>query len=278
MSAIDANTILGTHDVLFITLDTLRYDVAAKALELGETPHLAAILPGRAWEKRHSPSTFTFGAHMSFFAGFLPTPAMPRGADHAAHERLFAVRFPGSETTSVRTLQFDTADIVSGFAAHGYCTICVGGTGFFNKRSQLGSVLPNMFQESWWGETLGVGSRSSSQNQIELAVERIAAQRADRRAFVFLNASACHAPHYFYVPGASRNTPETQRAALADFDSHLPRLLNALQKRAPVLTIICADHGSAFGDDGYRGHRLAHPSVWEVPYMETILSHTGAEA
>lgn len=271
MTAIDANACLGTHDVLFMTIDTLRYDVALKALQLGETPNLAAILPGGMWEKRHSPSSFTFGAHASFFAGFLPTPAMPRAVDRDAHERLFAARFPGSETASPRTLQFDTADIVSGFAGHGYHTICIGGTGFFNKRSPLGSVLPNLFHESWWNASLGVAARNSATNQINLAIERIEAQPAAQRLFVFLNAAACHAPHHFYVEGATRDSADTQRAALAEFDSHLPRLFGAMQARAPVLTIICADHGTAFGDDGYRGHRIGHAAVWDVPYMQAIL-------
>jgi hypothetical protein len=276
MNSIDANACLGTHDILFVTIDTLRYDVAVQALELGETPHLASILPGGAWEKRHSPSSFTFGAHMSFFAGFLPTPAMPRASGRCAHERLFAARFPGSETTSPRTLLFDTADIVSGFAGHGYQTICIGGTGFFNKRSPLGSVLPGLFHESWWNASLGVTSRNSAANQIGLAAERIKAQSAERRLFVFLNVSACHAPHRFYVEGATRDSPDTQRAALADFDSHLPRLLSAVQARAPVLAVICADHGSAFGEGGYRGHRLGHPVVWEVPYMQAVLPQRSA--
>ena len=35
--------------------------------------------------------------------------------------------------------------------------------------------------------------------------------------------------------------------------------------------VICSDHGTAYGEDGYTGHRLAHPVVWEVPYAEFIL-------
>ena len=30
--------------------------------------------------------------------------------------------------------------------------------------------------------------------------------------------------------------------------------------------VICSDHGTAYGEDGYTGHRLAHPVVWDVPY------------
>ena len=81
---IDAAAMIGTHDVLFVTLDTLRYDVAAAALAAGRTPCLAAVLPGGAWERRHSPATFTYAAHAAFFAGFLPTPIAPRQAPAAA--------------------------------------------------------------------------------------------------------------------------------------------------------------------------------------------------
>jgi hypothetical protein len=274
---IDARACLGTHDVLFLTLDTLRYDVAMAALERGNTPNLASILPNGAWEKRHTPSTFTYGAHHSFFAGFLPTPVEPRGRAGARHGRLFATRFQGSETTTPRTLVFDTADIVTGFAQHNYHTICIGGVGFFNKRTPLGFVLPSLFEESWWHETLGVSCRESAANQVSRAVKSIAAQPADKRLFTFVNFSACHAPHHFYVEDAARGSFETQCAALADVDRNLPPLLEAARKRAPMLIVVCSDHGAAFGEDDYWGCRVAHPVVWEVPYGEAILARVGHE-
>ena len=46
--------------------------------------------------------------------------------------------------------------------------------------------------------------------------------------------------------------------------------------RAPVLAIVCSDHGTAYGEDGYRGHRLAHPVVWTVPYAEFVLPRSPA--
>src|SRR4051794_612316 len=99
---IDANAVVGTHDILLLTLDTLRHDVARDCLRAGRTPNLAALLPGGAWEERHTPGSFPFAAHAAFFAGFLPTPARP-----GRHPRLFAVRFDGSETTAERTCVFD---------------------------------------------------------------------------------------------------------------------------------------------------------------------------
>jgi hypothetical protein len=82
---IDANRVVGTHDILLLTLDSLRYDVARECLRQGRTPNLAALLPGAAWEERHSPGSFTFAAHAGFFAGFLPTPARPSARNREAN-------------------------------------------------------------------------------------------------------------------------------------------------------------------------------------------------
>lgn len=102
-------SLVGTHDVLMVTLDTLRYDVAVEALAAGGTPLLARVLPEGKWEERHSPATFTYAAHQAFFAGFLPTPARP-----GPHARRFALRFAGSESTTPETMVFDAPDLISG--------------------------------------------------------------------------------------------------------------------------------------------------------------------
>ena len=117
--SVDMHRIVGTHDIVMITLDTLRYDVAQEQFRAGRLPHLAAHLPGSGWELRHTPGTFTYAAHCAFFAGFLPTPARP-----GSHARLFALRFDGSETTDAHTFVFDETDnIVEGLTQQGYRTI-----------------------------------------------------------------------------------------------------------------------------------------------------------
>src|SRR5688500_15271094 len=189
------NEIVGSHDLLFVTLDTLRYDVAARLLEEGRTPHLARHV--KRWEKRHSPGSFTFAAHTAFFAGFLPTPAEP-----GKHARLFALRFEGSETTSPETCVLDAPDIVRGLAARGYHTACIGGVGFFNKQNPLGEVLPGYFQESHWRPDLGVTNITSAENQVALAEEILARVPAEKRVFLFVNVSAIHQPNRSYIPGA----------------------------------------------------------------------------
>jgi hypothetical protein len=268
---LDANRLIGTHDVLFVTLDTLRYDVAQRLHEEGRTPNLSAVLPPGGWELRHSPGNFTFAAHAAFFAGFLPTPARP-----GRHPRLFALRFPGSETTTDRTFVFDAPDVVTGFRGIGYRTICVGGVGFFNKLSPLGRVLPDLFDESHWSPALGVTDPRSTENQVDLALDRVRPLPPGRRVFLFLNVSAIHQPNRFYLPGATGDSQESHAAALEYVDRHLGRLIAGLRRRGPVLAVACSDHGTAYGEDGYTGHRLAHPVVWDVPYAEFVLGPEGS--
>jgi len=257
---------IGTHDLALITLDTLRYDVAAEELAAGRTPNLAALLP-HGWELRHSPGTFTYAAHAAFFAGFLPTPARP-----GRHRRLFALRFEGSETTGPDTCVLDGASIVEGLAACGYHTLCVGGVGFFNLANPLGRVLPSLFAEQHWAPRLGVTERRSFEYQIDVVEQALARLPAERRAFTFVNVSALHQPNHFYLPGGpTRDTRESHAAALRYVDAHVPRLFDVLRRRAPLFAIVCSDHGTLYGEDGYVGHRVAHPIVTNVPYAEITL-------
>jgi hypothetical protein len=48
-------------------------------------------------------------------------------------------------------------------------------------------------------------------------------------------------------------------------------LFEALRRRGPSAAIVCSDHGTCYGEDGYTGHRLAHPVVWTVPYAEALI-------
>lgn len=260
----DLSSIVGSSDVLLITFDTLRYDVAEREFEAGRTPNLARLLPG-GWERRHAPGSFTYAAHCAIFAGFFPTPAEP-----GKHQRLFALRFSQSETIGPRSHVFDAPDIVTGFANLGYRTICIGGVGFFKKENPLSRVLPDLFQESHWAARFGVTDADSTRHQVACAVERLR-RFANRRVFLFLNISALHQPNCHHLPGATGDSLESHAAALRYVDSQLPPLFEAFQSRGDTLVLLMSDHGTTYGEDGYHGHRLAHKHVWEVPYAHTLL-------
>jgi len=259
----DMNRVIGRDHLCFLTLDTLRFDVAQAEHLAGRTPNFSGLLPAGGWEQRHTPASFTFAAHAAFFAGFLPTPARP-----GRHPRLFAARFEGSETTTSETWTFEGADWVTGLRAAGYHTVCVGGVGFFNKRGALGSVLPSLFDESHWSPELGVTDPRSFEHQIAVAAQALDRLPKTQRTFLFINVSALHQPNRFYLEGAIDDSMESHAAALRCVDAQLPTLLEALRGRGSWFGIVCSDHGTAYGENGYNGHRLGHPVVWDVPYAE----------
>jgi hypothetical protein len=254
---------VGRVDLLLITLDTLRFDVAAKLHSAGRTPFLASIFPN-GWEERHSPGNFTFAAHAAFFAGFLPTPAKP-----GSHVRRFAASFPGATTIGPETCVFDAPDLVTGLRQRGYQTICIGGVGFFNGLSPLGSVFPNLFDEAHWEPAFGVTSPDSTRRQVQRAIERIGATPRSQPLFLFLNVSAIHQPNFHHLAGASDDSLASHGAALEYTDRELPPLLDSLKLRGREgFGIVTSDHGTLYGEDGYMGHRIGHPLVWNVPYGE----------
>ncbi len=267
---IDMKKIVDTHDIVFITLDSLRFDVASEAFNEGATPHFFTLMSGQNWEERHSPGSFTFAAHHAFFSGFLPTPNLP-----GRHPRLFAASFAGSQTSVDETYCFEEATIMEGLSKIGFVSFCAGGVGFFNKKSALGGVLPDMFDYSHWEEEFGVTEIDSPTHQFSWMAEKIRDIREP--VFSFVNVSAIHQPNCHYVPGQQHDDIHSQKAALSFVDSKLPILINAFQRRErDSFWIVCSDHGSAYGEDGFDGHRLAHPTVWNVPYCEFVLTGCGS--
>jgi len=260
------NEIVGTHDIVFLTLDTLRYDVAEVEMRAGRTPEFQALFPD-GWEGRYTPGNFTYSAHHAFFSGFLPTPSDPK----LCPERLFAARFAGSETSGPNTCQFDSATIIEGLAQRGYHTLCIGGVGFFNRKTALSRVFPEMFAESHWSDALSVVDPESTRNQFTLAAERLEALPQGQRLFLFINVSAIHQPNCHYLPGQKEDDLSSHAAALRYVDSQLPLLLAPLRKRADTFLIICSDHGTLYGENGFTGHRVGHEHVYTVPYAETRL-------
>lgn len=259
------NEILQGHDLLWLVLDSLRYDVAETEWKSGRTPHLARLTGPAGWEKRHTPGNFTFPAHQAFFAGFLPTPST---AD-SGRERLFAARFAGSETTGSCTKVFDEANVIAGLRTEGFHTLCIGGVGFFNKQTALSRVLTDLFDESHWSADFGVTCRESPANQFGFAARRLLEIPREKPVCCFINVSAMHQPNYFYERESGPDDLSSHAAALRAVDEQLPRLMTAFKHRGrPLFHITCSDHGTAYGEEGFTGHRVSVPSVWEVPYAQ----------
>ncbi|MFE9661799.1 STM4013/SEN3800 family hydrolase [Streptomyces sp. NPDC005955] len=254
-----ADVVLTGTNILFVTLDSLRYDVARTALDEGRTPHLARLLPGGGWELRQTPGTFTLPAHMALFSGFLPKLPQPEQPS-----RLWECRPPSFKSVPSQTFVFDAPNLLEGLNRHGYRTVCVGGVTYFSRETPLGGVLPDMFDEDHWRPEFSSPEPDSTRHQVDEALG-LANQHSGRPLFLFVNISATHVPHGFYI-GHSTDSVRSQIAALAYADTHLGRLINTLTRERKWLIIMCADHGDAFGESGYWGRGIVRPEVTNVPF------------
>lgn len=261
-----AELIQSRTSILFVTLDSLRYDVARAARHAGHTPRLAELLPGGQWEERRTPGTFTLPAHMAFFSGFLPKLPHP-----CQPSRFWECRPPAFKEIDPGTFVFDAPNLLTGLELHGYRTVCVGGVTYFSRETPLGSVLPDMFQEDHWRPEFCSPVIDSTRHQVDHALT-VAGQYEGRPLFLFVNVSATHVPHGHYL-GDSADCWDSQSAALAYADEHLGRLIDGLTAPAKKrwLVIMCADHGEAFGEDGYHGRGIAHPTVMNVPFATMLV-------
>lgn len=266
--SVDMNQVVGTHDILFLCLDTLRYDVAVQEEAAGTTPVLNQYGP---WKKCQAPGNFTYPSHHAMFAGFLPCPYDAKNV--ADRELLF---FPGQIGLGKKgpegAYAFSGSTIMEGLEKEGYDTWCVGGVAFFDKRSELGKVFPGYFQKSYWNPSFACPVKDSTKNQVDFILKKLDEAEADRHIFLYLNVDAIHYPNYFYLEGASHDSVESHAAALRYADQELGRLFAQWKKRrGDTFVICCSDHGTCYGEDGCQFHGINHPIVNTVPYKHFFI-------
>ncbi|MCL1852959.1 MAG: STM4013/SEN3800 family hydrolase [Peptococcaceae bacterium] len=267
---LNMNDVVGTADILFLCLDTLRWDVAYQEQEKGGTPVLNQYGP---WEKRGAAGNFTYPSHHAMFAGFLPTSLEP--TPMTKKQMLFFPKGVGmGKVSPPKSFAFDGPTFIQGLEKVGYETICIGGVAFFNNRSDIGKVLPAMFRQSYWTPKFGCTVKQSPDHQIAKAVQVLEGIPSTKRVMMYINICALHYPNAFYVNGAKKDSLETHAAALRYVDERLPKLFDAFSRRGPVFVIACSDHGSCYPehDDGYVFHGFNHEVTNTVPYKHFFLS------
>lgn len=286
--SVDMEQVVGRCDILFVCLDTLRYDAAIAEEKGGGTPILNRY---GAWEKRQAPGNFTYPSHHAIFSGFLPSKDEARSI--AEQEMLFFPRSMGMGKSIPRgSYGFDASNLVEGLHGDGYDTWCVGGVAFFDKRSAMGRVFPSFFEKSYWNPSFSCPVKESTGNQVDFILKRLEQNTDPRKIFLYLNVCAIHYPNYFYLgreaadpereeagkqsAGTERrgknDSLETHRAALRYVDGELGRLFDAWKEKRGETFVVCfSDHGTCYGEDGYVFHGVNHPVVSTVPYKHFFL-------
>ena len=193
---IDVPALIGTHDVLLMTIDTLRYDVARGRVANGTDAQPGGRPAGRVWEERHSPGSFTYAAHHGVLRRL---PADP----HHARQAPAAVRrpLPGQRDDH-------RADLRPRCARH---RLGAGGArvshDLHRRRRLLQQAEPAGKRPARpvCGEPLGPRAgrdRPAIRPRTRSRWPSTAGRDAGgRRVFLFLNVSAVHQPNCFYLAG-----------------------------------------------------------------------------
>ena len=239
--SVDMKQVVGKKDILFICLDTLRYDVAVEEEALGHTPVLNQF--GR-WKKCQAPGNFTYPSHHAMFAGFLPCEFEAKNV--ADREMLFFPKSIGlGKKEPEGAFAFSGSTIMEGLEKEGYDTWCVGGVAFFDKRSDLGKVFPGYFQKSFWNPSFGCPVKDSTKNQVDFILKKVADADKEKHIFLYLNVDAIHYPNYFYEEGASSDSLSSHAAALRYVDREIGRLLEGWEaQRGDAFVICCSGFGT----------------------------------
>lgn len=254
------------HSVLFVTLDSCRYDTFCGA----EAPNLKAV--GKL-HRAQAPGNFTYSSHMAIFMGFTPgDPLVREMGVNPKFGKLFRMRHGGIAGKGEDHFLLQGRNIIDGFRNLGYTTLGTGAVGWFNPATETAGNLIGDFDDFFYP-----GNTWSLESQLNWLGEKLADER--RPVFAFLNIGETHVPYYHEgapwspdenpcVPFAADNDADKaqkrQRLALEWVDDKLAGLLQAF---GGSTIVVCSDHGDCWGEDGLWEHGISHEKVLEVPLL-----------
>jgi len=253
------------RSILFITLDSCRYDTFLSA----DAPNLKAV---GELHRAMAPGNFTYGSHAAMFVGF--TPGIAGRAEpfiNPKFGKIFKIAGGGFPGKGTEFMTLAGRNIIDGLKRKAYLTLGSGAVGWFDPQTETGKHLTQDFDRFYFP-----GDGASLTRQLAWLEEQLDPKRP---VFAFLNIGETHVPYYFdgapwdrgdnpCVPFSDGNDAaecrRRQRACLEYVDAKLSTLLNAFKAGT---TLVCADHGDCWGEDGLWEHGIHHEKVLEVPLL-----------
>jgi hypothetical protein len=260
--------------VLFVTLDSCRYDTFAGA----NVPAMRRVGP---LHKAQAPSYFTFGSHAAMFAGFTPGVAeVAAPLINPKFAKIFKLGGAAFAGKGGEGFFLEGRNIIAGFKKLGYLTFGSGAVSWFDPSTPAAQLLIGDFDEFFYP-----GNYWSLARQLAWIDEKLA-RHPGSALLLFLNIGETHVPYYHEgAPWSSDDSPcvpfQTadrtaecrwrQRACLEFVDRALGPLL---ARFSGATVVLCADHGDCWGEDGLWEHGISHPMTLAVPL---IIRLRGAE-
>ena len=245
------------RSVLFVTLDSCRYDTFAGA----NVPALQAVGP---LHKAQAPSHFTFGSHAAMFAGFTPGVASVAAPlinpKFGKIFKLTGAAFPGKGGEG---FTLEGRNILEGFKRLGYRSLGSGAVRWFDPGTPAAQLLISDFDEFFYP------GNSWSLNRQLTWIDQQLARCSGSPVFLFLNIGETHVPYYhdgapwarednpcvpFQTVDRSADCRLRQRACLEFVDAALGPLLERFS-------------GDCWGEDGLWEHGISHPMTLTVPLL-----------
>lgn len=253
--------------ILFITLDSCRFDT----FESADIPNLKAV---GDFYSAMAPGNFTYGSHAAMFVGF--TPGIASRAEsfiNPKHGKIFKMTAGDFSGPGKHFIMLTGTNIVDGFNRLGYTTIGTGAVGWFDPDIETGRHLSNDFKKFYYCSDRPF----SLSKQLQWLNDNL--PEDNNPVFCFINIGETHVPYYYdgapwdynhnpCVPFSEMNDAQEcrrrQKACLEYIDSHIGYLLESFMCGT---TLICADHGDCWGEDGLWEHGIHHEKVLEVPLI-----------
>ena len=260
---------LDPTSILFVTLDSCRYDTFASA----KTPNFDAI---GELHRAMAPGSFTFSSHSAMFMGH--TPGIVGTHEPYTNPRYGQIfRLAGGGTGLTPFAYLRGRNIIEGLRRLGYLTVGVGAVRWFNPRTLTSRTLVTPFDEYFYP-----GNQYSLRKQLSFVGKAV--ERVDRPLFLFMNIGETHIPYWH--EGAHWSVNDNPLRELADdndadecrrrqkeclewVDAELHDVLDLFDGANVIIT---ADHGDAWGEDGLWGHGFHHQKVLEVPIIHRLIN------
>lgn len=252
-------------NVLFITLDSCRYDTFSQAA----VPAIKAVAP---FHKARSPSYFTYGSHSAMFVGF--TPGITGAAEALLDPKfgkLFKIVGAGHPGKGTEGFELQGRDIIEGFCNLGYTTIGTAAMSWFDPQTVTGRHLSQSFEHFFYA------GPHYLRRQIEWVAERL--DQTENPTFTFINVGETHVPYWHEgAAWSAEDNPchpfqredrsgecRTRQTACLEFADRL--LADIIVRHMDHTIIICADHGDCWGEDGLWEHGIMHEMTTTVPLL-----------
>lgn len=265
------------HSILLITLDSCRFD----SFEVALAPNMKSVGP---LHRAMAPANFTFGSHASIFVGF--TPGVPNAAIpyvNPKFAKIFRLESGGFAGHHSPFFSLQGRNIIEGFRNEGFLAFGSGAVGWFDPATETGAVLGSSFDEFFYP-----GNTYSLDAQLAWCSERVA-KFSERPLFIFLNIGETHVPYFFKganwdpnnnpcIPfGMHNDAYECRRRQIACIEYVDSQLSELLKSFSNCTTVICADHGDCWGEDGIWEHGVSHSKVLEVPLLFRLVRRTSPD-